>query len=158
MAKRSFSQRSRVAGFTLVELMVTLVVATVLFTIALPSYQTQIRKSRRVEAKTAVLDLAGREETLYSTTNAYSVASASVGYGAGGFPASVGSNYYTVTVVIPNPASPAGQPSFLVTARPVAGTNQAKDTACASFSVDQLGNQSALNSAGADNSKTCWGN
>jgi type IV pilus assembly protein PilE len=158
MANPSFSPRSRIAGFTLVELMVVLVVATILFTVALPSYQTSIRKSRRTEAKTAVLDLAGREETLFSTTNAYSTTSASVGYGAGGFPVTVGSGYYTVTVVVPNPASPAGTPSFKVTALPVAAKSQAKDTACASFSVDQLGNQSALNSAGTDNSTTCWGN
>jgi hypothetical protein len=46
----------------------------------------------------------------------------------------------------------------LVTALPVGGTSQALDAACQSFSVDQLGNQMALDSGGADNSKTCWGN
>jgi len=67
MARR-ISKVPAVAGFTLVELMVTVMIAAILLAIAVPSYQAYIRKSRRTEAKTAVLDLAGREETLFSTT------------------------------------------------------------------------------------------
>jgi type IV pilus assembly protein PilE len=156
MARR-ISKVSAVAGFTLIELMVTLVVAAILLSVAIPGYQTFIRKSRRTDAKTAVLDLAGREETFFSTQNRYSATASDVGY-AGAFPQPVGSNYYTITVAVPNPAAAAGSPSFLVTASPVAGSTQVNDTACQSFSVDQLGNQSALNSAGADNSAVCWGN
>jgi len=157
---RQTSKVSAAAGFSLIELMVTIVIAAILLAIAIPGYQTFIRKSRRTEAKTAVLDLAGREETLFSTTNAYSIAPAAVGYGAAGaFPFAVGNNYYTITVVVPNPAAVAGAgASFLVTALPVAGSSQALDTACQSFSVDQLGNQTALDSGGADNTQTCWGN
>ena len=157
MAKRLSLRASAMTGFTLVELMVTLLVATILLTIAIPAYQNQIRESRRTEAKTALLDLAGREETLYSTKNAYSNLPSDVGYGAGAFPLPVGSNYYSVNVVVPNPAAPATQPSFLITATPAAGSSQANDAACQSFSVDQLGNQTALDSGGADNTKTCWG-
>ena len=54
-------------GFTLIELMVVVAIATILFAIAIPSYVTYIRQSRRTEAKTAVLDLAGREERYLST-------------------------------------------------------------------------------------------
>ena len=45
MTKR-MSKASALTGFTLVELMVTLVVATILLTIAIPAYMTQIRESR----------------------------------------------------------------------------------------------------------------
>lgn len=147
---------SAAAGFTLIELMVTVVVAAILFGIAIPGYQTFIRKSRRTEAKTAVLDLAGREETLFSTTNAYSNVPAQVGYGPGAFPVTVGNNYYSLTVTVPSPTTPA--PSFLVTAVPAAGSTQLQDAPCQSFSVDQLGNQTALDSGGAVNTQTCWGN
>ena len=146
-----------VTGFTLIELMVTLVVAAVLLMIAIPSYMTQIRESRRTEARTTLLDLAGREETLYSTQNLYSTVPTTVGYLGAGFPVLVGNGYYSVNVQVPNPAAPAAQPSFLITATPVAGTSQALDAPCQSFSVDQLGNQTALNSGGAVNSATCWG-
>ena len=47
----------RVAGFTLVELMVTILIGAILLAIAVPTYQAQIRKSRRTEARNAVLDL-----------------------------------------------------------------------------------------------------
>lgn len=157
MAKRMFSAGSLMRGFTLIELMVALVVASVLIMIAIPAYQNQIRESRRTEAKTALLDLAGREETLFSTQNLYSSVPLAVGYGAGAFPVPVGNNYYVVNVQVPNPAAPAGTPSFLITATPAAGSSQAQDAACQSFSVDQLGNQVALDSGGAVNTKTCWG-
>jgi type IV pilus assembly protein PilE len=160
MARRSSPQSSAMTGFTLVELMVTLVVAAILFAIAIPAYQNQIRESRRTEAKTGVLDLAGREETLYSTQNLYSLVPLTLGYGAGAFPLAVGSNYYTVNVQVPNPnaiVTVPPTPSFLITATPVAGSSQALDAACQSFSVDQLGNRTALDSGGADNTRTCWG-
>ena len=155
MARR-ISRVPAIAGFSLVELMVTIMIAAILLTIAVPAYQTFIRKSRRTDAKTAVLDLAGREETLFSTWNKYSVTPADVGYVGAAFPQPVGSGYYTITVVVPSPTSPA--PSFLVTALPVAGTSQALDAPCQQFSVDQLGNQTALDSGGAVNTQTCWGN
>jgi len=157
MATRLSPHASSMTGFTLVELMITLVVATILFAIAIPSYLNQIRESRRTEAKTALLDLAGREETLFSTQNLYSTVPTTVGYTGASFPLVVGSGYYSVSVQVPNPAAPATQPSFLLTATPVAGTSQAKDSACQSFSVDQIGNQTALNSGGGVNSTVCWG-
>jgi type IV pilus assembly protein PilE len=52
------------AGFTLIELMVTLAIAAILLSIVVPTYQAQVRKSRRTEAKTAILDFAAREERL----------------------------------------------------------------------------------------------
>ena len=156
MARRT-PKAFALAGFTLIELMVAILVAAVLLSIAIPGYQTYIRKSRRTEAKTAVLDLAGREETLFSTLNKYSANPPDVGYTGAAFPIPVGSSYYTINVAVTAPAANVA-PTFLVTALPIAGTSQALDTACASFSVDQLGNQKALDSGGADNSQTCWGN
>ena len=50
----------RHAGFTLVELMITVVILAIVVSIAMPSYSVQVRKSRRTEARTALLDLAGR--------------------------------------------------------------------------------------------------
>ena len=147
-------------GFSLIELMTALVVASILLVIAIPAYLQQIRESRRADAKTALLDLAGREETLYSTTNAYSNVPSAVGYGNGAFPVPVGSNYYTVNVQVPNPNAQATippSPSFLLTATPVAGSSQTNDAACQAFTVDQLGNQKAYDSGGADNSTICWG-
>jgi type IV pilus assembly protein PilE len=157
VAKRSSPQISVMTGFSLIELMVTLVVAAILLTIAIPAYQTQIRESRRTEAKTSLLDLAGREETLYSTLNLYSLKPSDLGYVGNNFPVQVGSNYYSINVQVPNPNAAIPPPSFLITATPVGGTSQALDAPCQFFSVDQLGNQVALDAGGANNAKTCWG-
>lgn len=148
-------------GFTLVELMIVVVIATILLSIAVPSYMSQVRQSRRTEAKTAVLDLASREERYFSTNGAiYSTAPADVGYTGGAFPVPVGTdNYYTITVCSPavapcdpNATLPAA-PSYYITATPVAGSSQATDTQCQSFSVDSTGQQF---STGTLASAQCW--
>lgn len=149
-------QPARAHGFTLIELMVAMVVMALLLSISIPTYKSQIRKSRRTEAKTAVLDLAGREERLYSVTNAYSATPADLGYAASGsFPVNVGTNaYYQVTVTLPT----TNPPAFLVTATAIS-TDQLKDTACRTFTVDQTGVQGATNSSGTSSTAitaTCW--
>ncbi len=144
----------RVSGFTLIELMIVVVIGAILFSIAVPSYLAQVRQSRRTEAKTALLDLAGREESFYSTASAYTNAPASLGYTAFGV---FGSGYYSLAVCSPACApSAVAAPSYTVTATPV-GT-QVNDTQCASFSVDSTGKQFAFDNTGADNTAYCWAN
>lgn len=138
----------RAAGFTLVELMVTIVIGAILLTVAVPSFLQQIRKSRRTEAKTAILDLASREERLFSTTNAYSADPATLGYTAFGQP--IGGGYYKVDVAAPATANP---PTFTITATAI--NSQQKDTLCALFVVDQTGKLSTQNSSNVDSSTQC---
>jgi len=154
-------------GFTLIELMVVVAIATILFSIAIPSYMTYIRQSRRTEAKTAVLDLAGREERFLSTNpTAYTNDPVNLGYPAvPGFPATVGSGYYSLNVCVVPPAAScppsaiATAPSYTVTATPVPGQSQVNDTQCTSFSVDSAGQQYANGSGGAAVATPyCWGN
>lgn len=61
----------RLSGFTLIELMITLVVIAILAGIAYPSYVDYLRKGRRADAKAALLELAQQVERHYTTTNAY---------------------------------------------------------------------------------------
>jgi type IV pilus assembly protein PilE len=161
MHARTVPSLTRTGGFSLIELMVVVVIATILLSIAVPSYMSQIRESRRTDARTALLDLAGREESYNAAMNAYTNAAANLGYTA--FPISVGSGYYTITVVCvaaygaalgcdPNANAPVG-PSYYLTATPVAGMSQAQDTQCTSFSLDSLGNQF---STGTAPTTTCW--
>jgi type IV pilus assembly protein PilE len=147
-------------GFTLVELMVVVVIATMLLAIAVPSYMSQIRQSRRTEARTAILDLAGREERYLSTNPAgYTNVPALLGYPGFGAANPVASGYYYLSVCSPACApSLVAAPSYTITALPVAGQSQIKDTQCASFSVDSTGKQFASNSAGADSTAYCWAN
>lgn len=148
-------RRLSLRGFSLIELLTAMTIIAILAGIAIPTYTSQMRKSRRTEARTALLDLAGREERLFSTTNTYSTSPADVGYGAAGstFPMAIGSGYYNVAVTVT-----AGPPAtFTITATPVTGKGQEKDKQCMSFSVDQAGRQAATDSTAADSSATCWG-
>lgn len=155
---------TRPSGFTLVELLVVVAIATILFAVAIPSYVTYVRQSRRTEARTAVLELAGREERFFSTNGAtYADTPANLGYTGAAFPVVVGGGYYQINVCIataqnatpacdPNANAPLG-PSFYVVATPL-GT-QVQDTQCQSFSVDSTGQQFATGPGGTT---YCWSN
>ena len=144
----------RAGGFTLIELMVTLVVAAILFAIAVPAYQTQVRKSRRTEARNALMDLATREERYYSVNNAYTNVAVQLGYGQDNAVITdrpIGSGYYTVSVALtaPDPAAtPPVLAGFKITAK--AAGAQLKDAPCQTFTVDALGTQTSLPST------DCW--
>jgi type IV pilus assembly protein PilE len=141
---------ARYSGFTLVELMVTIVIATILITIAVPSYTSQIRKSKRTDAKTALLDLAGREERYMATNSGYSTDGNALGYGAA-FPITLPNSDYRISapvvVAADNTTSPPTPASYALTATAV--NAQAKDTSCATFSLNSKGQQTAT-------STTCW--
>lgn len=66
-------KRSRLSarGFTLIELVVVVAIIGILAAIAYPSYQDSVRKSRRADAKAAVLELAQWMERNYTATNRY---------------------------------------------------------------------------------------
>ena len=151
--------RARAAGFTLIELMIAVVILTLLVAIALPSYQREIHESRRTDAKTALLDLASREQRFFSLQNSFTTNFANLGYAAAGTnPASVsvGSGYYSVSVAVPSPNAPANPNSFLLTATPVAGKSQASDSQCQTFTVDNTGLQQSEDGSGSSTTSTCW--
>jgi type IV pilus assembly protein PilE len=145
------SHRTRVAGFTLIELVIAMVIVAILAAIAIPAYQSQVRESRRTDAKTAVLDLAAREERYYSVQNSFTTSPLNLGYStnaADTFPMQIGSGYYQVNVTLPTATT------FNVTATAIG--SQVSDTQCATFTVTDTGLRSATQSGGADNTATCW--
>lgn len=162
----SSANRRSSQGFTLIELMVVVVIASILLAVAVPSYTNYVRQARRTDARTAVLDLAGREERYFSTNAAaYSPLPANLGYGAGNWPIAVGSGYYQVTVCSPanancaaglNMPNPPAAPSFTVVAQAIG--IQVKDTSCSLFAVDSTGQQYAVANGGAANTASCWAN
>lgn len=146
---------ARAGGFTLIELMITVVIAAVLMSIAFPLYQHQIHESRRTDARSALLDLASREERYYATNNAYTNVATNLGYT--GWPETVGGGYYQINQPSNiNAATSTAVATFTLTAVPIAGKGQDADTDCQSFTVIQTGQETSTNSASGNSSAICW--
>jgi type IV pilus assembly protein PilE len=139
------------AGFTLIELMIVIAIATVLITIAVPAYLAQIRESHRTSARTALLDLAQREERFMSTNNSYTNDPTVLGYGAGQIvlPTKDYNLNICLDTVLPCAANAATGTTFALTATAING--QAKDLQCATLTLNSQGLQ-------AGTSANCWGN
>ncbi|HTV85701.1 MAG TPA: type IV pilin protein [Dyella sp.] len=143
---RYMSATHRSHGYTLIELMIVVGIVVILAAIALPSYTRQIQQSRRTSAKTALLDVASREERYYAVNNSYTTL-ANLGYtnlsGNNLLIPSASQDYYNVSVTVGTPTS-----SYTVTAVPQ-GT-QASDT-CGTYTLTGQGVQSDNGTA-----SNCW--
>ncbi|MDD2730316.1 type IV pilin protein [Malikia sp.] len=130
--------RSQKSGFTLIELMITVVVVVILATLTYPSFMNQIRKSRRSDAIQALAALQQAQERWRSQNLAY----AGNGVIATAWPTGLGlivrtaGGYYDIAIAT-NPA-PTGW-SYAASATAVTGTSQASDTIgttnCATLTV-----------------------
>ncbi|RJF98936.1 type IV pilin protein [Noviherbaspirillum saxi] len=67
----------RIRGFTLLELMVVVVIVGILAGIAFPSYQESIRRTKRTEGKSALMETLQQQERYYSQHNTYAAFSSS---------------------------------------------------------------------------------
>lgn len=121
-------------GFTLVELMVVVAIIAILAAIAFPAYQNYVLRSGRTDARDALMNIAQQLERHYTQNNSYSSYSLSSSSSAAGL--------YTLTLT-------KAASTYTVTAAPVSGSRQAKDT-CKSFSINQAGVRTS------DPATGCW--
>lgn len=142
----------RTGGFTLIELMIALVVVAILSAIAYPLYEHQIEESRRTEARTALTELAAREERYFATNNAYTNSANFLGYGANNWPITVGSGYFELSK--PNVNNGANPPYYLLTATAIG--SQVSDTQCQQFTIDSTGTEISYDNSNSVTTSTCW--
>ncbi|WP_456107049.1 type IV pilin protein [Pseudohaliea rubra] len=128
--------------------MIVVVIVGILAAIALPSYQDTVRKGRRSDAISILLDVANRQEQHMLDRSTYTGDMTALGYGAD--PAVSEEGHYTVDAA----ACAAGTIAtcYLLTATPAAGSPQAGDGGCTTFTLDSFGRRAATG-AQADQ---CW--
>lgn len=132
---------SRQRGFTLIEMMVVVIIIGILVKIALPAYTNSVQKAYRTDAKSALLDLATREEKFYSVNNQYTATLSNLypGLATTTLPVASGStSYYTISAPTVSGPPTASVAAFTASAVPNATSAQANDP-CGTFTITSTG-------------------
>ena len=135
------------AGFSLIEVMIVVVIVALLLSLAYPSYQEFLMKSRRTEAKELLYTAAQRQQQFFTMNDVYTTNAAD------DLEVSTSSSngYYTLSIAVGHTGDIAT--SYSMSATPVTGTSQAADTACGAFTLTSLGVKSA---SGSQTTPPCW--
>lgn len=74
--------RKKSTGFTLIELMIVVAIIGIIAAIAYPSYQDQVRKAKRADGTSKLMDAMARQERYFSENNTYTDDMNDLGYAA----------------------------------------------------------------------------
>jgi type IV pilus assembly protein PilE len=135
--------RQNEAGVSLIELMVVMAIIAILASIAVPSYRQYVLRTNRTDAVRGLTLNAQILQRCYSQTFSFNACA--------GLSAATANNNYALTAVTPGPP----YNTYVLTA--TAQGLQTADTTCKTFTLDQTGNQTALDTSNNNQSLTCWG-
>lgn len=120
--------RFNLSGFTLIEMMITVIIIGILASIAYPSYVQYVTKANRSEALEALMRVVSLQEQYYLDNKKYVSDLTQLGLTAS--PYITQSGYYSVTSDINN--------GYKITATPQ-GAQLARDIKCAKISISDIG-------------------
>lgn len=139
MSRATAMRRGR--GFSLIELMVVVAIIAIIASIALPSYQEQVRKSRRAALTGDLAELAQGLERFHTVNNTY------VGF-ALPFNESPRNDVTAYGITLTN----VGRDTFLLTATPQ-GPQVSDAGRCGNFTLNQAGTRT---NSGPWELDRCW--
>jgi type IV pilus assembly protein PilE len=141
-------KHARVAGFTLIEVMITVAIVAILAAVALPSYFDYLTRSRLVEAKTNLTDMRTRMEQYFLDNRAYPtacIAPAAGAAGAGNIYLPASQKFFAVTC-----------PTLTANTYTVIATGQGNMSAFV-FAINEKNERSTTSvPSGWTNPGTCW--
>lgn len=135
-------------GFSLIELAMVMAIIAILIVAVYSSYQNQVTKSRRSDAKTILLNLSQEQENYRADNNQYTENVAQLP-SCKKDPCISGQGFYEIKI------NNASATTFTLEATPASGKAQVQDTRCTKFTIDQSGKKYA--EAGTkENTADCW--
>lgn len=130
-------------GYTLVELLITLVILGILVGFAYPSYVNYINRSHRADALSTLSQTQLTLERCYAQNFSYSAACTA----KPNFPFNSPQNYYNISI------TNLGTSTYTLTA--TAQGNQTRDRTCSRITINQANVQTAFDAAGTAQT-VCW--
>ena len=134
-------QRARTRGVTLIELIIAVAVVAILAAIAFPSYQEQMRKTRRADGKAELMETAQQLERCYTRFSRYNDGNCGVA-----LPFNSSEGYYVVS------AAAITASAFTLDATPQGA--QADDTRCGVLRLMSTGQQGSQGQS--TDANECW--
>lgn len=136
-------------GFTLIEMLITMSIIAIIAAIAIPSYQEQIRRTRRADARQELMRFATAQERFYTNCNRFALAlngATATCSGLDAATATVNSSngYYAISMV-------SDGATYTLTATPRLA--QVTDTGCGILTLTDAG---LRGSTGTLPSADCW--
>ena len=139
------------AGFTLIEMLVALVIVGILLFVALPGYPYAVIKSTRAAARAALLDLVSRQEQYFVNHKHYAVALTDLGLSGElyidgqGEPVPRQTAAYRIQLELDDGGYSGVQAVPL--------NRQSADSGCMTFSLSRIGVRSV---SGTRSPRDCW--
>ena len=137
------------AGFTLIEVMITVAIVAILGSIAVPSYQAYVRRGQLADAFKSLADMRVKMEQYYQDNKFYgpdlATASCATLPGYAAFP--VSSKYFTVSCT----AGAAPSQTYTLTATGIGGLTTGYD-----YTLNQAGTKGTAKFANNASTAACW--